>query len=273
MNEKEVSLILRIEGGIADEGLLDAYDAANTIYGLARAINLISHAFSNKEEVRKKNQNAHGAKAFIHSSKKGCFEEQVDVHFSDRVAKSVGPSVLTNVFWDYATWTWSNSVGLEYSPKTAQVRKIAANNDLFIYEISDALESPMHLIHRSIARDSKITIHLNRPRVGDMLSLSQETLDYVTTREETTQTEYIIGNITRVNILSQFGRLFSDEEGRVVSFELANPDDNRVKGLALKSMQEHNDGNAGKVHLRVSKVVSAQGIVKRYVVHDITEIR
>lgn len=66
---------------------------------------------------------------------------------------------------------------------------------------------------------------------------------------------------------------FSDEEGRVVSFELANPDDNRVKGLALKSMQEHNDGNAGKVHLRVSKVVSAQGIVKRYVVHDITEIR
>lgn len=54
MNEKEVSLILRIEGGIADEGLLDAYDAANTIYGLARAINLISHAFSNKEEVRKR---------------------------------------------------------------------------------------------------------------------------------------------------------------------------------------------------------------------------
>lgn len=130
----------------------------------------------------------------------------------------------------------------------------------------------MQLIHRAIAHDRSIKAFLSRPRVGDSLELTSDTLDYVSIHEKQTQTEYIHGNITLVNVLSQFGRLFSDEEGRVISFELANPDDKRVRRLALKSMQSHNDGGTGKMHLKVMKIVSAQGVVKRYVVHDILEI-
>lgn len=273
MSEKEVSLSFRLEGGVADEGILDVYDAANTIYGLARAVNLVAHSFANNEEVRKKNQSAHGAKAFIHSSKKGCFEEQIDIRFASNVVQKIGPSVLSNTFWDYLNWTWHEAVGLSYEPQTSQVRKVSENNDLFIYEIADSLESPMQLMHRAIDRDKSIRAFLSRPRVGDLLELSSATLDYVSVREEQTETEYILANITRVNVLSQFGRLFSDEEGRVISFELANQDDKRVRGLALKSMQNHNEGESGKVHIKVSKIVSAQGVVKRYVVHDILEIK
>lgn len=273
MSDKEISLIFRLEGGIADDGLLDVYDAANTIYGLARAVNLVSHSFLNGEEVRKKNQNAHGAKAFIHPSKKGCFEEQIDIRFENKSVQKIGHSVLANTFWDYLNWTWHAAVGFSYQPQTPQVKKISDKNDLFIYEISDALESPMQLIHRAIAHDSSMKAFLSRPRIGDSLELTSDTLDYVSIREEQTQTEYILGNITRVNVLSQFGRLFSDEEGRVISFELANPDDKRVRGLALKSMQSHNEGETGKMHLKVTKIVSAQSVVKRYVVHDILEIK
>lgn len=272
MSDKEVSLVFRLEGGIADEGILDVYDAANTIYGLARAVNLVSHAFANDEEVRKKNQSAHGAKAFIHSSKKGCFEEQIDISFEKNIVQKIGHSVLTNAFWDYLNWAWHASVGYDYDPQTSRVKRIAEKNDLFIYEISDALESPMQLIHRAISHDNAIRAFLYRPRIGDSLELTSDTLDYVSTREEQTHTEYILGNITRVNVLSQFGRLFSDEEGRVISFELAHPDDTRVRGLALKSMQSHNEGGTGKMHLKVTKIVSAQGVVKRYIVHDILEI-
>lgn len=272
MSDKEVSLIFRIEGGIADDGLLDVYDAANTIYGLARAVNLVSHSFSNNEEVRKKNQSAHGAKAFVHSSKKGCFEEQIDIVFDKKVVQKIGHSVLANTFWDYLNWTWHAAVGFTYEPKTAQVRKISEKNDLFIYEIADALESPMQLMHRAIANDSSIRAFLSRPRVGDSLELTSETLGYVSTREEKPSTEYIVGNITKVSVLSQFGRLFSDEEGRVISFEIASPEDNRVRGLALESMRRHNEGESGKMHLRVTKIVSAQGVVKRYMVYDILEI-
>lgn len=274
MDIKEVSLILRVEGGVADEGLLDVYDAANTITGLARAVNLVAHAFSNNEEVRTKNQSAKGAQAFIHSSKKGCFEEQVDIRFGEKIVKKIGVTVLVNVFWDYLSWTLSSSVGVEYEPQTPYVKKIASKKEkeLFIHEVADALESPMYLIHKAIMSDEKVKIFFNRPRVGDALALGNDTLDYVTVREIQADSEYIVGNVTKVNVLSHFGRLFSDEEGKVVSFALAHPDDHRLKGLSLKSMQEHNDGLPGKVHLRVKKVVSANGVVKRYIVEDILEI-
>ena len=269
---KEVSLILRLEGGIADEGVLDAYDAANIITGLARAVNLVAHSFANNEEVRTKNQSAKGAQAFIHSSRKGCFEEQIDIKFDARTTKKIGKTVLTNVFWDYLTWTLSASVGVDFSPTTPYVKKTSESKEIFIHEVADALESPMFLIHKAIARDSSIQVFLNRPRVGDTLKLNTETLDYVTTREIQSDSEYILGNVTKVNVLSHFGRLYSDEEDKVISFALAHPDDHRLKGLSLKSMQEHNDGLPGKVHLRVKKIVSAHGVVKRYIVEDILEI-
>lgn len=274
MDVKEVSLILRVEGGVADEGLLDVYDAASTITGLARAVNLVAHAFANNEEVRTKNQSAKGAQAFIHSSKKGCFEEQVDIRFGEKIARKVGGSVLVNAFWDYLSWTLSSSVGVDYEPQTPYVKKLAykKEKELFIHEVADALESPMYLIHKAIMSDENVKIFFNRPRVGDALTLGNDTLDYVTVREVQADSEYIVGNITKVNVLSHFGRLFSDEEGKVVSFALAHPDDHRLKGLSLKSMQEHNDGLPGKVHLRVKKVVSANGVVKRYIVEDILEI-
>ncbi|GFM90921.1 hypothetical protein PSCICP_08930 [Pseudomonas cichorii] len=116
-------MILRVEGGVADEGLLDVYDAASTITGLARTVNLVAHAFANDEEVRTKNQGAKGAQAFIHSSRKGCFEEQVDIRFGEKIIKKVGASVLVGVFWDYLSWTLSSSVGVYFEPKTSYVKK------------------------------------------------------------------------------------------------------------------------------------------------------
>jgi hypothetical protein len=170
------------------------------------------------------------------------------------------------------TWVLSRAVGLEVEPTTSYVKKIASKNELFIHEVADALESPMLLIHRAIVRDDKVKVFFNRPRVGDALVLGSETLDHVTTREVQVGSEYIIGNVTKVNVLSHFGRLFSDEEDKVVSFALAHPDDHRLKGLSLKSMQEHNDGLPGKVYLKVKRIVSAHGVVKRYIVEDILEI-
>ncbi len=272
METKELSLVLRIEGGTADEGLLDVYDAADTISGIARAINILTHSFANDEKLRKQGQSAHGARAFIHSSKKGCFEEQIDIHFDGKVVNKIGSSVIKNAFWDYLNWTWSYALGEEREPSTSYVKNVATKKELFVDEIANILESPLQDIHKSITRDKDITIYINRPRIGDILTLNSDTLDYVTTREEQTETEYVTGNITRTSVISHFGRLFSDEENRVLSFEFANPDDRRAKDLALKSMREYNQGRDGKFHLKVSKILNARGAVKRYIVHDLLEI-
>jgi hypothetical protein len=164
------------------------------------------------------------------------------------------------------------AIGEEWRPETRYVQLMNDKDELLIHEISDALEKPMQYLHKSIDRDDSVKIYINRPKVGDIAELNAITRDYVTVRQESSKTEYIIGNVTRFNILSYFGRLYSDEEGRTISFELADDDNRRVRDLAMKSMQEHDKESGGKMSFKVVKIVSAHDIVKRYVIHDIHEL-
>ena len=268
MADKQVSALIRIEGGIADEGKIDLHDAAGFISGLARATNITAHAFANDGDIRKKAQNAHGVQAYLHSSRKGCFEEQVDIVFDDKTVADVGHTVLHNVFWDFLTWTWSAAIGIEYEPQTPRVRRFAVNNDVFIDEIADMLEVPMKHLHKALEADRKMTMVLSRPRGADILLFTHDSLDYVTTREEKTESEYIRGNVTRFNVLSNHGRMYSDPEQRVVSFFIVQ-EDARLKSLAIASMKSKVDGDDGKLYFKVTKIVSAHGVVKRYHVQDI----
>ena len=78
---KDLTMLFRVEGGTADEGRLDLHDASMTLLGLARAVNITTHAFANENDLRTRANAAKGAQAFVHSSRKGCFEEQIDIVF------------------------------------------------------------------------------------------------------------------------------------------------------------------------------------------------
>jgi hypothetical protein len=265
---REVNAVLRLDGGLADEGLLDIYDAADTIYGLARATNIVTHAFLNKDQVKSRANSVQGAHTYIHSSLKGCFEEKFEIHFENYAIEKIGPSVLANNFWDYLTWSWSAAIGKPIEPESASLRRIVERDPELAFVIADALETPMQKLHRAIARDTTVVVTLNRPKVGDKVILNHNSLAFVSTRDVEAKTEYISGNVTKFNVLSDFGRMFSDIEEKTVSFRLAHADE-RLRSLCLKSMQEMVEGAQGKMNFLVSKVVSGQEIVKRYLVHDI----
>ena len=271
-NERELSAIVRVEGGLADEGLLDMYDAANMIHGLARALNIVAHAFANDQEIRSRANSAAGIKTLIHSSKKGCFEERIDIRFSAEVASQLGPSVVVNNFWDYLTFSWSAAVGKSHSPQSSNLRKIVQAEDFFESEIADALESAMLDVHKPIFHDRRTKIFLERPRVGDILQLNENTLDFVTTREEKARIFSIVGNVTRYNVLSDFGRLYSNREKRVIPFRLMNAHEAEMRTLIVESMRLHVLGLPNKLKFLVSEVVTSTGLVKRYMVHQVSEI-
>lgn len=265
---EELNFNLRIEGGDADHGTLDIYDAANTMYGLARATNIVTHAFCNAEEVRKKGNTALGAKAFIHPSKKGCFEEKIKIVFADAIVQKIGPSVIVKNFFDYLSWCWSESVGITYHPKTPFVKKITRTNSDFIDEIAFSLESPMLLMQKTIKNNRNVNIYIERPAVGDLLQLNDNTFDYVSEIITENIQFNIIGNVTRYNILSDFGRMYSEHDEKVVSFNLKEKSP-RIQDLVTKSMNDKTRNMEGKVMFVVSRVTSQSGQLKRYIVHDV----
>lgn len=270
--EKDIVAILRIEGDTADEGKIDIYDAADTILGLARTVNIVTHALSNDEKIKTKASTAKGAKTFIHSSKKGCFEEQIDILFNAKTTKKIGHSVLPKVFWDYFNLCCYSAIGEEYTPSTPHVIKAIQNEPDFIYEIADALESPLQKLHKTISRSKDVQIFINRPHVGDQITFTKESLDYVTTREEKNDTEYILGNATKFNVITGFGRIYSDEDKKTVSFSLNDLEDTRVKNLILWSMKNRVNNESDKLHFKVTKIVSSNNIVKKYIIYDALKV-
>jgi hypothetical protein len=184
----------------------------------------------------------------------------------------MGHSVIVNNFWDYLIYSWSSAVGIESPAGSSHLQKLVAKDADFGYVIGDALESAMQDVHKPIVRDPVAKIYLERPRIGDVITFDKTTLAYVTTRTEKTSTYDIVGNVTRYNVLSDFGRLYSDAEARVISFKLAKPEDAKAREQVVRSMQDHVQGRPGKLRLSVSEVLSSLGEVKRYVVHAIAKV-
>lgn len=278
MSDINISIILQIEGGSADSGVLDVYEASDTLLGVARSVNMVAHSFANEQEIRKRVNTAKGAKAFVHSSLKGCFEEKIDIVFDENVAQKMGESVVRKNFVDYLAWCWNSAIGVEYEPVTPYVIKLSKNEDVedvFIDEMADALESPMQHLHRAIAANKNVSISFVRPRVLEpFVKLDSDSYSYVNTRTASTELYEINANVTRYNTLSKYGRMFSDEEGRVVSYifdmnEYSEDVQRDAKEKMLWSMQDANRGGNGKLVLKVCRIESAMGVVKRYVVRDV----
>ncbi|MGY1458608.1 DUF7946 domain-containing protein [Luteimonas sp. A534] len=261
---KEIDFKIVYDGGSASDGFLDVYNAAVSARGLSRSLAITVHAFLNDGEIRRRAERANGAKIFISAPRHGSFEEVVRVAIADPFVLGIGGSIIGNAFYDFLKWTWSAATGRESEPTTPFVRRLADRKEPFIGEIATILETPMQELHRPIEGDRDITIDMVRPRVGSILQLDADTLAYVSTRSDTEVAEDVIGNVTRYNVLSGFGRFFSDEENRTVSFDLGEDVSAEEKALLTWSLHERSQGNDGKIYLDVTRVVNARGELNRF---------
>jgi len=265
----ELSFKISYHHGDAAQGRLDLYDAGISIQGLAKALSITTHALLNDGAIRKQGDKAEGARIFINPSRKGSFEEIITIFVSDPVAASVGTSILAAAFWDLIKWTWSHTVDKEYEPETPFVRRLADRREPFIGEISESLEIPLEQLHRPIKQHAEMEISISRPRVGEILRLDQDTMLNVSLSTDPDITENIVGNVTRYNILSGYGRFFSDDLQRTVSFKITEnvPFDQRE--LITWSIDQAQRRFPGKVVFDAKIIKSARGVVKRYLVHEI----
>ncbi len=266
---KELNFKISYTGGSADQGLLDIYDASVSTNGLARALSITTHAFINEGQIRKRAERVTGAKVYLHPPRKGSFEELVTIVFTDPVVQSIGASVIAAAFWDFVKWTWSEAVGQQHEPETPFVRRLEDRVEPLIGEIGIALESPMASLHRPIENAANMEISISRPKVGEIVRLNQATMAYVNILDEEDPEDGIIGNVTKYNILSGYGRIFVDELDRTVPFDLdadISPDE---KELLTRSSHDRNRGLDGKISLRASRVLTGRGELKRYKVFGV----
>ena len=267
---KEINFTIKYTGGKADESLLDLYDAAASMHGLAKALGITAHALVNDGAVRHRVDSIPNVNFYLHPPKKGSFIELVTIVFEDPAVQALGSSVLVAAFWDFVNFTWRQATGRAADLTESSTKKIVAENEFFTQEIENALERPLQLLHRPIQSDRNIEIEIKRPRVGTVVKFDRDTYDYVSSQNEPEALEDVLGNVTKYNNLSGIGRFYDDVRTHTVSFHCHNILTDEEKQLLSWSLHSSNQVlGAGKILLGIDVIKSNSGRVKRYIIKSV----
>jgi hypothetical protein len=265
-----ITFVISYHQGVAGEGHLDFYDASVSLQGFAKAISITTHALLNDGEIRKKGHRIEGAKLFLEPSKRGSFDQFATLVVTNQEA--IGTSIAAAAFWDLVKWTWSNTIGSVSNPETPFVRRLVESERVepFIGEIEEALEVPLEQAHRPIRSDSEVVIALRRQRAGEVIRFDANSLASVSAHEEPQPTTGIVGNVTRYNILSGYGRFYDNGLSKTVSFKVSDEVSSVKKSLLTWSLHHaQREVGAGKVRIDAKRVLTSRGNIKRYLVTEI----
>jgi hypothetical protein len=266
---KSIQIKLSYNNGDADLHRLDMYDASISLHGFARALAITTHALLNDGDVKRRGNKASGAKIYVNPPQKGSYEQILTLVIENK--ESIGASIVAAAFWDILKWTWSKTLDLASSPETPFVRKLDERVEPFIGDMEEALETALEEAHRPIKNNPQMTISVTRPRVGNVIGMNSDTLKSVSITTDNTLISGIVGNVTKYNILSGIGRFYDDKYGHTVSFKIPEGAGSSLRRRLTWSMHyAQGDENGGKIELHARRVLSAKGVLKRYLVDKIT---
>ena len=216
----EAKLKLLYEGGPADLNRLDLYEGAISLEGVARAIAITTHAYINGE-VRTHGDAAKGAKLYLLPSRNGSFEHNVLVWMAD--------ATVAGVFFEFLKAAFLEAVGM--SEGQAEMSKALQRRiEPTIGELPSVLESPLLEAHRTIRERPEMTLTITRTRGEKLVTFNSNTLAALQPQQRTLD-EPIVGNVTRYNALSRWGKFYDRTLGHVVSFLLDDGVSERERSL------------------------------------------
>jgi hypothetical protein len=167
--EKTAEIVIRYDGETADSGRLKLFEASESLEGTTRVVNLVVHAFVNKNEIRERLTAPSGANTYLSSARKGCFEESIEIDFGAEVVSRIKPSVIIPNFWDYFTCCIEVAVGRDYDASMPMVKKIQGRTESFFEEMAEELEAPLQLLHDQLKQEVLEQLRSQGQKVGTYL--------------------------------------------------------------------------------------------------------
>lgn len=269
----KLKLFIKYSGGIANENILSLHELSQSLNGLSRALSITNNILIENGRITKRNswkKRDTPVRYYVSPSKTGSFIEIISIVFEEPAVRMIGSSVIGAVFWDMLKFTWKSAVGINSSVETPYSKNIIDRNPELPEEVSKVLESPLADLHRPIQSNHDMKIEVVRPRVGTLLKYDKGTFDYVNATSASISTPGIVGNITKYNNLTGYGRFYSDELGRTVPFNLAKGLGYQDIKLLSQSLHESNqDVLAGKVRIVAKITKTNNGNIKRYKIEGV----
>lgn len=270
-------LRIRYEGGLADKNYLPGYDGATSIDGITRAVHIALHAYMTGEATTRATA-LKNSSILLKPARQGSFIFDLVLLLEAYPATSGAATALAApMLYDFLKTAFRRATGaLDAEPENPSLRKLYSRKDppplkrhpVDFDELSEVLEGSLQDAHRPIGGDGTIgSITIGSSR-HELVTFDEVTKDWVNTREEAINLELLRGNVTRYNTLSRNSRVYVDQFEKVVPMR---PDaDCSPANLALLTWSLHgsNVGDPNKLDMRVRRVSSASGKVKRLLLSD-----
>ncbi len=273
----EHKLKIRYEGGLADQNALPGYDGVTSIDGITRAVHIALHAYMTGE-ITTRATALKNASVLLKPARQGSFIFELIILVeaypaTTGIAAALGGPML----YDFLKTAFKRATGsLDAEPETTSLRKLYERKDppplkhppVDFDELAEVLEGSLQDAHRPIGADGTIgTISIGSTK-QELVKFDEGTKDWVNTREEAVGLEVLRGNVTRYNSMSRNSRVYVDQFDRIVPMRPGG--DFAVGNLALLTWSLHgsNVGAPNKLDMRVRRVSSASGKVKRLLLSD-----
>jgi len=256
----EKRIKFRYQGGAADDGWLNLYDGSKALEGIARTTSIITHAYLNGE-IRTRGEAAHGAEFYVRAPRRGSFVYEAVIWTSGTISGGL--------FYDFVKYAFSEALG-NFDQSEKRRKALDERIEPTLGELGAVLESPLDDVHRPIRKDLDIELYVTRPRGEVLAHFDADTAAQLLPRTVEPPHD-IVGNVTRYNTNTGWGRFYDHIEGRSVSFVLDQRIGQRDRSLITWSLHESNMKRDGLLTFDGDALVSSTGNIKRYNVGSVVE--
>jgi hypothetical protein len=265
------SMRLKFMGGLASQGRIPAYEAAQSLYGITRSIVIIAN-YAEEGRVRRKEFGNSSFQLNLVATKEGSFETILEFISNPLVMAglgAVGLKVTSDLISDFIKSILKRSVGQSAEPSIENLEDRGKLNSGDLQALVEAIEPAMREAHRIINNGASkiILIHGNNNNV----TFDNSTKEYVNTNLNDREIRTKLFSIASLNANSGNGRAFDFEESRTIPFQLGDGVDRRTITSILKSISNYSyrrlgDNIKSAVALKYRTIQSVDGRVKKIIV-------
>lgn len=265
-------LIAKFEGDLAQQAKLPAYEATQSLYGIARSA-LIATNYLAEGRVRRRDFTPNGFELNIITNRPGSFEtvfELVTDPATMTVLGGIGLGMAGNFATDFIKSMWRRATGQAADPAVEELEATGKLDAGDLAAVVDAIEPAMREAHKSIGYGARDIVIVS----GDhnVVTFDHATKAYVNTSVLDQTVQVKLFSIGSFNANSGYGRAFDLEGGRTIAFQLAQDVDRTTINTILSSITSYarrrrlGDQLASAIALRYNSVVSTDERVKKLIV-------
>jgi len=264
-------LIVKFEGGVAEQHRLPAYQGSKSFYGITRST-LITLNYLAEAKVRRREFSSNAFNLNLVAHQPGSFEAVYEIIANMdamTVAGTLGGGVAGNFLTDFIKSIFRRSVGQSADDEIEQLESEGKLNSGDLSALQDAIEPAIKEAHSVINHGAGQILIINGDR--NIVNLNQATKEYVWNSHHDNEPNAKLFSIASYNANSKSGRAFDYDLGKTLPFTISEEADRETFSTVLGSMTSYTfkrlgDNLPSGIALRYTSVVSNDGRVKKLII-------